>query len=62
MSTKIKTHIIHSLRWMIAGLTALTLSIKIAEVSAYETLQLLIENPELAQYSTLVQTGYLIVF
>jgi hypothetical protein len=36
------------------------MSVKIAEVSAYETTQVFLETPELAQNSVLVKHGYLI--
>jgi hypothetical protein len=45
--------------WSIFVLAALTLTIKILEVSASNTLDIVIENPEISQYSRLVQTGYL---
>jgi hypothetical protein len=41
--------------WSIFILAALTMTVKIAEVSAYESLKLLVENPECASYSYLVK-------
>ena len=40
--------------WAIFIMAALTLTTKIVEVSAYESLKLLAENPECAPYSYLV--------
>jgi hypothetical protein len=37
---------------------ALTLTIKIVEVSSANTLEVIVKNPEISQYSRLVQTGY----
>jgi hypothetical protein len=45
--------------WSIFIVAALTLTIKILEVSASNTLDIVIQNPEISQYSRLVQTGYL---
>jgi len=47
------------MRWSIFLLAALTVSLKIAEVSAYETTKLIMTNPELGEYSQLVANGYL---
>lgn len=49
------------LRWALVILATLTLSIKIAEVSAEETLRLFIDHPELAANSVLVKHGYLLI-
>jgi hypothetical protein len=54
-----KVQVQHGLRWAMFGLAALTMSVKIAEVSAYNTLQVHLANPEVSAYSTLVSTGYL---
>ena len=59
MKKSTKKHITQSLRWSVFIMSALTMSIKIAEVSAYNTLQVIIENPEVAQYSTLVNSWLL---
>lgn len=56
-----KEQVTQGLRWAVFVMAALTMSIKIAEVSAYNTLKLIVENPEMAQYSTLVNSGYLII-
>ena len=56
-----KKHITQSLRWAVFIMAALTMGIKVAEVSAYNSLQLIIDNPEIAQYSTLVNSWYLII-
>ena len=45
--------------WAIFIVAALTLTIKILEVSASNTLDIVIQNPEISQYSRLVKTGYL---
>jgi len=50
-----------TLRWSLFIVATLTLGIKIAEVSAYETVKILLQNPEIAEKSVLVQTGYLII-
>lgn len=44
--------------WAIFIFAAATMAFKIADVSANETLKLLIDNPECAQYSTLVTQWY----
>lgn len=49
-----------TLRWALFIVAALTMSVKIAQVSAYETTLILLETPELAEKSILVQHGYLI--
>ena len=43
------------IHWAIFVMVAVTITLKIVEVSAYESLQLLIENPDAAQYSYLVK-------
>jgi hypothetical protein len=45
--------------WSIFIIAALAMALKIADVSAYETLKVLKDNPECAPYSTLVTHGYL---
>ncbi len=40
--------------WAIFIMAALTMSVKIAEVSAYESLKILVDTPECAPYSYLV--------
>ncbi|MDP2090881.1 MAG: hypothetical protein Q8K30_04765 [Candidatus Gracilibacteria bacterium] len=47
------------LRWSVFCMAALTMGISIAEAAAYNSLQLIIRNPEIAQFSTLVNSGYL---
>jgi hypothetical protein len=61
MKKNIKEQITQVLRWAVFVMAALTMSIKIAEVSAYNSLKLILENPEIAQYSTLVSSGYLFI-
>lgn len=56
-STKIKIQ--NGLKWGVFVMAALTMSVKIAEVSAYNSFKILVEHPEVAQYSTLVNSGYL---
>lgn len=45
--------------WLIFIFAAVSMTFKICEVSANETLKILIQNPECAQYSYLVTNGYL---
>ena len=59
LNTKTKGYITQGGRWAIVVMAALTVSLKIAEASAHETLKLIVANPELAQYTTLVNSGYL---
>lgn len=47
------------LRWAVFIVASGTLAIKIAEVSAMETVKLIMANPEIAQTSILVNYGYL---
>lgn len=61
MKKSTKNYITQSLRWSVFIMAALTMSIKIAEVSAYNSLQIIIANPEIAQYSTLVNSGFLLI-
>lgn len=56
-----KARITQALRWSVFVMAALTMSIKIAEVSAYNSFKIIVENPDVAQYSTLVNSGYLFV-
>lgn len=42
-------------------MAALTMSIKIAEVSAYNSFRIIVENPDVAAFSTLVNSGYLFI-
>lgn len=56
-----KTQLQNGLRWSVFVLAAITMSIKIAEVSAYNSYKILVENPDIAQYSTLVTSGYLLI-
>jgi len=37
----------------------LTLTLKVVEASSESSLKVIIKNPEISQYSRLVQTGYL---
>ena len=61
MKKRTKNHITQTLRWSVFVMAALTMGIKIAEASAYSSLQLILENPEIAQFSTLVNSGYLFI-
>lgn len=40
-------------------MASLTLALKIAEASAYETTKVILKNPEVTSYSILVKAGYL---
>lgn len=55
-----KPQITQCLRWSVFVMAALTMSFKIAEAAAYSSLQLIIANPDIAAYSTLVNSGYLL--
>ena len=61
MKKRTKNKITQSLRWSVFIMAAVTMSIKIAEAAAYSSLQIIVENPEIAQYSTLVNSGYLLI-
>lgn len=61
MKTNTKHIITQSLRWSVFIMSALTMSIKIAEVSAAYSLELIIANPEIASYSAIVTHGLLII-
>jgi hypothetical protein len=56
-----KKQLRQGLRWSVFGMAALTMCFKIAEVGAYNSLQTMVENPEVAVYSSLTTDGYLIV-
>ena len=45
--------------WAIFIVAALTLTLKVVEASSESSLKVIIKNPEISQYSRLVQTGYL---
>lgn len=53
-----KTQMRQISHWAIFTFAAVTMALKIADVSAQESLKLLIETPECAQYSTLVTHWY----
>ena len=46
-------------RWSIFVLSAITLAFSIAEAAAYNSLQLIIKHPEIAQFSSIVNSWYL---
>jgi hypothetical protein len=56
-----KAQIRQGLRWSVFGMAALTMCVKVAEVGAYNSLQTMVDNPEVASYSSLVNDGYLII-
>jgi hypothetical protein len=56
-----KKQVTQGLRWSVFIMAALTMGIKIAEVSAYNSFRIILENPDLAVYSTLVNSGYLFI-
>lgn len=47
-------------RWSILIMSAFALATSFANAASNETLKLILENPEIAQYSTLVQNWYLL--
>jgi hypothetical protein len=49
------------LRWSVFIMASVTMSLSIANVAAYNSLQLISKNPEIAQYSTLVNSGYILI-
>jgi len=57
---KYENTITHVLHWCVFVFAGIALLFKFAEVSAYETTKILINNPEIAEYSHLVTNGYLI--
>ena len=60
MKFKINTHYVgHSLRWAVFIFVSFAITLKIVEVSAYETTRVILHNPEVGQYSYLVNYGYL---
>jgi len=61
MKKIIKQHITQILRWSVFVMVATTMGISIASTSAYNSLQLFLKNPEIAQFSTLVNSGYLLI-
>ncbi|MDD2871800.1 MAG: hypothetical protein PHS49_07470 [Candidatus Gracilibacteria bacterium] len=54
-----KQQVTQALRWSVFVMAAFTMATSIAEAAAYNSLQLIIRNPEIAQYSSLVNSGYL---
>jgi len=58
ITDKTKNIITQTWRWAIFIGTGLTMTMKIAEASAYESLQLIIANPEIAEYSA-IANGWL---
>ena len=49
-----KKQVQYGLRWAVFAMAALTMSIKIAEVSAYNSLRAFIENPDAAAYTNMI--------
>tara|TARA_Y100001960_G_C14555031_1_gene767749 strand:- start:366 stop:557 length:192 start_codon:yes stop_codon:yes gene_type:complete len=45
--------------WTIFIFACLTLSLKMVEVSAHESAKLIVNNPDIAQHSSLVNSNYL---
>ena len=60
MKERTKKNITQSLRWSIFIMSAITLTAKIVETTAYASLEIITKNPEIAQYSTLVNSWYLL--
>jgi hypothetical protein len=56
-----KAQVTQILRWSVFVLAAFTIGVKIAEASAYHSLHIMIENPEVSVYSILVNDGYLFI-
>jgi hypothetical protein len=56
MKERTKKNITQSLRWSIFIMSAITLTAKIVETTAYASLEIITKNPEIAQYSTLVNS------
>lgn len=55
----LKNEVAYALRWGVFLMASLTLALKIAEASAYETTKVILKNPEVTSYSILVKAGYL---
>lgn len=49
------------LRWSVFIMASIAMSMSIANVAAYNSLQLIAKNPEIAQFSTLVNSSYIII-
>jgi hypothetical protein len=56
-----KAQVTQSLRWSVFVMAALTMGLKIAEAAAYNSFRVILENPDVAMYSTLVNSGYLFI-
>ena len=56
-----KLQITQGLRWSVFIMAALTMGLKIAEVAAYNSFKIILDNPDIAMYSTLVNSGYLFI-
>ncbi len=54
-----KHYVAQTLRWTVFLFVSVGITLKIVEVSAYETTRIIIHNPEVGQYSNLVNYGYL---
>lgn len=54
-----KKQVAQTLRWSVFVMAAVTMGLSIADAAAYNSLQLIMRNPEIAQYSNLVNSGYL---
>lgn len=61
MKKRTKRHITQSLRWSVFIMAALTMWLKIAETAAYGSFQIILANPDIGQYSSLVNNGYLLI-
>jgi len=58
MKKRTKRHIVQTLRWSVFIMSALTMGLKIAEAAAYGSLKIIIENPEVAMYSSLANSSF----
>jgi hypothetical protein len=54
ISTKTQNIITQTGRWLVFIVTWVTMTIKIVEVSAYNSMQIIIQNPDFATSSSLV--------
>jgi len=56
MNIKInKKHLREISHWALFIMCGITMTMKVVEVSAYESLKILVENPDLAPYSYLIK-------
>lgn len=59
MKKSTRKHVTQTLRWAVFITATIAMWVSIAEAAAYNSLLLFVRTPEIAEFSTLVNSGYL---